>query len=459
MTIKSRFAALGIACAMAVSLAACGESITGATMDLPETMERGEPLPITTEYTYSNGQTPESAALEKMVDKLGLSYTTSDSNILTVDENGNLVAVTAGTADVTMTSKDGKISETKTINVVVSPTGIEMPETFQMSMDQPEDAFTATVVPEDATDAKITFTSGDTDVLTVAEDGTITALKDGEATVTATIDGTEVKSECVVTVLPSAEKITLSSTKLTLKPDASEQLTFTVLPENADTSHKVWYSSDESIATVDEDGNIKGVKDGTCEISLAMADQNATCKVTVSSKSNQSASGSANAGGSAAGSASASGGSSSTDSAASGGSSTYTPKVSAGDVAVPFSAAAGTDTIWTIDTSDAVYWSVIDNINAYRAAVGVGPLSSSDSYASIASNRAVQMAESGNLSHDGYQTSEIIASAYNSAASVVNAWANSPGHYAAMTNGAYTVCGVGCAFDADGCTMWCVTFG
>ena len=452
MTIKSRFAALGIACAMAVSLAACGESITGATMDLPETMERGETLPITTEYTYSNGQTPESAALEKMIDKLGLSYTTSDSNILTVDENGNLVAVTAGTADVTMTSKDGKISETKTINVVVSPTGIEMPETFQMSMDQPDDAFTASVVPEDATDAKITYTSGDTDVLTVAEDGTITALKDGEATVTATIDGTEVKSECVVTVLPSAEKITLSSTKLTLKPDASEQLTFTVLPENADTSHKVWYSSDESIATVDEDGNIKGVKDGTCEISLAMADQNATCKVTVSSKSNQSASagasGSANAGGSAAGSASASGGSSANS-----------PVASAGDAYVPFSIAAGTSEWFGIDSSDGVFWAVLDNINAYRAAVGVAPLTISDNLTSIANTRTDQMLMAGDMSHDGYQTAEIIAQNYNSAASVVNAWANSPGHYAAMTNAKYTVCGIACAFEESGTDYWCVTLG
>lgn len=443
---------LFLSAAMVLSLTACGESITGAAMELPETMEKGETLPITTEYTYSSGQTPDAAAIEKLVNKLGLSYTTSDPDILTVDVNGDLLAVAAGTAEVTMTSKDGKITETKTIRVVVSPTGIEMPEAFQMSMDQPEDAFTASVVPEDATDAKITFTSGDTDVLTVAEDGTITALKDGEATVTATIDGTEVKSECVVTVLPSAEKITLSSTKLTLKPEGNEQLTFTVSPENADTSHKVWYSSDESIATVDEDGNIKGVKDGTCEISLAMADQSAACKVTVSSKSNQSASagasGSANAGGSAAGSASASGGSSAS-----------TPNVSAGDVAVPFYETVGSQAWWTTNSNDAVYWAVLNNINAYRAAVGVAPLSASGDLTSIAVERTLQMVSSGVMSHDGYQTAEIIAQNYNSAASVVNAWANSPGHYAAMTNAKYTVCGIACAYEESGTDYWCVTFG
>lgn len=448
MTIKSRFAALGIACAMAASLTACGASITSATMELPETIEKGESLQIVTDYTYSNGQTPESAALDKMVDKLGLTYTSSDPDVLTIDENGNIVAVATGSADITMASKDGKINETKTINVVVTPTAIEMPDTFQMSMDQPEDKLTATVVPEDATDAKITFASGNTDVLTVADDGTLTAVKDGEATITATVDGTEVKSECVVTILPSAEKITLSNTKLTLKPEGNEQLTFTVSPENADTSHKVWYSSDESIATVDEDGNITALKDGTCEISLAMADQNATCKVTVSSKSNQSASGSANAGGSAAGSASASGGSSAS-----------TPNVSAGDVAVPFYETVGSQAWWTTNSNDAVYWAVLNNINAYRAAVGVAPLSASGDLTSIAVERTLQMVSSGVMSHDGYQTAEIIAQNYNSAASVVNAWANSPGHYAAMTNAKYTVCGIACAYEESGTDYWCVTFG
>ena len=237
-----------------------------------------------------------------------------------------------------------------------------------------------------------------------------------------------------------------------MEPDASEQLTFTVFPENADTSHKVWYSSDESIATVDEDGNIKGVKDGTCEISLAMADQNATCKVTVSSKSNQSASagasGSANAGDSASGSTSASGGSSSS-----------TSTVSAGDAAVPFSIAAGTSEWFGIDSSDAVFWAVLDNINAYRAAVGVAPLTISDSLTAIANTRTDQMLMAGDMSHDGYQTAEIIAQNYNSAASVVNAWAASPGHYAAMTNSKYTVCGIACAFEESGTDYWCVTLG
>ncbi len=206
MTGMKRFAALGIACAMTASLTACGASITSATMELPETLEKGETTPIVTDYTYSNGQTPDAAALEKMVGKLGLTYTSSDPDILTIDENGNIVAVASGSAEITMASKDGKINETKTVNVVVTPTSIDMPETFQMSMDQPEEKLTVSVLPEDATDAKITFASDEPDVLTVADDGTLTAGKDGKATITATVEGTEIKAECAVTILPSAEK-------------------------------------------------------------------------------------------------------------------------------------------------------------------------------------------------------------------------------------------------------------
>lgn len=422
---------LFLSAAMALSLAACGESITGAAMELPETMEKGETLPITTEYTYSNGQTPDAAAIEKLVNKLGLSYTTSDPDILTVDENGDLLAVAAGTAEVTMASKDGKITETKTVRVVVSPTGIEMPEAFQMSMDQPEDAFTASVVPEDATDAKITYTSGDTDVLTVAEDGTITALKAGEATVTAAIDGTEVKSECVVTVLPSAEKITLSSTKLTLKPDASEQLTFTVFPENADTSHKVWYSSDESIATVDEDGNIKGVKDGTCEISLAMADQSAACKVTVSSKSSQSA---AAAPASSAGAAAPS-------APASGDSTNAAPAPGAGHG------------VWTV-VGDPQSRPLMNDL---RASLGLGQLSWSDSLGDVAVERCKQLMV--DFSHNGMTAPEICAMNTPDAASTVAAWTGSSAHYAVMTNPSFTQVGIAHFYDGDGCHYWCACFG
>ena len=127
--------------------------------------------------------------------------------------------------------------------------------------------------------------------------------------------------------------------------------------------------------------------------------------------------------------------------------------------ALPFSMAAGTQEWFGVDFGDYICNAVVDNINQYRAAVGVAPLTCTADMSAIADSRCLAMVVNGVMSHDGNQTAEIIAQNYNSAASVVAGWANSPGHYAAMTNPNYTVCGVGCAFEESGWSYWCVTLG
>lgn len=86
-------------------------------------MKRGQALVATPEYAFDCA-TPETAELEKKLDKLEMHYTSSDPSILVVDDNGNLVAVGAGTAEVALSSKDGTVSTSKTLEVIVSPTEI-----------------------------------------------------------------------------------------------------------------------------------------------------------------------------------------------------------------------------------------------------------------------------------------------------------------------------------------------
>lgn len=95
------------------------------------------------------------------------------------------------------------------------------------------------------------------------------------------IDGTDITKECKITVLPSAEEVTLSDTSLQLGVGETKEVSFTFVPENAVTDYKFWYSGDESIATVEQDGKITGRKPGTCTISLGISDLNVSCKVTV----------------------------------------------------------------------------------------------------------------------------------------------------------------------------------
>lgn len=86
----NRIVAIGLAAAMAMSLSACGTSITGMSMNnMPDTMEKDQTLHISAEYAYT-GSTPETEKAEKLINELGLTYTSSNPDIISVDENGNL---------------------------------------------------------------------------------------------------------------------------------------------------------------------------------------------------------------------------------------------------------------------------------------------------------------------------------------------------------------------------------
>ena len=122
-SIRQKLTALSVSCALMVSLAGCGVNVTGVALDLPDSMEKGSTITATPEYTF-DGATPESSALSKKLDALDMSYSSSDPAVVMVDENGNIAAISAGTAEVALSSKDGKITASKTIEVVVTPTGI-----------------------------------------------------------------------------------------------------------------------------------------------------------------------------------------------------------------------------------------------------------------------------------------------------------------------------------------------
>ena len=437
MRLSAKLTALSLTAALL--LTGCGTSITGITLGVPQTMERGSTGVATPEYVYS-GATPEQARAEELADKLGLTWSSSDPAVVMVDADGNLAAVGTGTAEVALSSEDGKLSASGVIKVVVSPTGLTLPETLTLTEGGDGQSLAATVEPADATDYTITYASSDESVAAVDAAGNVTTVAAGEADVTAEIADKALTATCHVVVTPAVEALYLSEDAVTLGTGEEETLTLTAEPEEADVSAAVWTSSDESIATVDGEGTVTAVAEGEATVTATLGGVEAICEVTVSDKTSA---------------GSSSSGSSSGDS----GSGSSAPAASTAYGAIPFSLAAGTQEWWHIDSTDDAYWATLENINAYRAAVGVAPLSVDSGLSQIAYTRTLDMVRAGTMSHDGYQTPEIIAQNYNSAQSVVDAWAASPGHYAAMTDPGYTVCGIACEFEEGGATYWCVTFG
>lgn len=409
----------------------------------------------TPEYAY-DGETPEAAKADELVDKLGMSYTSSDPNVLTVDENGNITAVGIGTAEVAMSSKDGKITTSKVVEVVVTPVSLDMVDRITLTKEKNSKAkLEAVVQPEDATHVEIEFTSSNEDVATVNSDGEINAVDVGEATITASIKETDLTAECVVTVVPDIESIELSDTSLKLKKDGTAQLTATANPEGASIDGIAFASDAPDVATVDEKGNVTAIADGKATITASVGDVSAECVVTVDSTVSIPKTGSNGNSSSGSASSGTNGGSNDTSSSAS------APAASSSFEygALPMDPATDGETWWNIDSSDSAYWAVANNINAMRAEGGLSALTVSSSLSSIAHDRCVYLIANDVFSHDGATTAEILCSGATSASAACTGWKNSPSHYSNIMTPGYTQMGIACTYNtAYGVEVWCVTF-
>ena len=142
---------------------------------------------------------------------------------------------------------------------------------------------TAKLLPEDATDPTVTWTSSDPKVAKVDKTGLVTAVKGGNATITASAEGGSLTLTCDVTVIPRAESVTLDTKIKTLNEGDSFVLNATVNPSDAWDQRITWSSSDRNIATVNSSGRVTGVKDGTAVITVTTVDGGLTdtCTVTV----------------------------------------------------------------------------------------------------------------------------------------------------------------------------------
>ena len=145
---------------------------------------------------------------------------------------------------------------------------------------------TATVLPENATNKNVTWTSSDSNVAIVDTNGLITAIAAGTATITVTTEDGEFTANCSVTVTPKTiyvASVNLNATVITIKEGEAYQLIATVNPVNATNKNVAWTSSDNSIVRVNPNGLVTAISAGTATIITTTEDGGyiATCAVTV----------------------------------------------------------------------------------------------------------------------------------------------------------------------------------
>lgn len=141
----------------------------------------------------------------------------------------------------------------------------------------------ATVLPANADNKSVIWTSSDNSVATVDALGNVTAVGIGSARITATTAEGDLTAYCDVTVNTPVTGITLNKTQLTLKQGESESLTATVLPLYASDKSVTFTTSNSSVATVSADGKVYAVGVGTATITVTtnIGGKTASCTVTV----------------------------------------------------------------------------------------------------------------------------------------------------------------------------------
>ncbi len=138
---------------------------------------------------------------------------------------------------------------------------------------------TAIVLPDNAKDKTVTWSSSDENVATVdVATGEVTGVKAGTVTITATAnDGSGIKGTVEITVTPKIIEVSTVTAKpvdginTEVKINDTLALTAVVLPEDAEDKSVIWKSANETIATVDENGVVTGVAEGDVVITATSA--------------------------------------------------------------------------------------------------------------------------------------------------------------------------------------------
>lgn len=215
----------------------------------------------------------------------------SESHTISYSRGNNVAKLTLkvpfqGTMTITCTASGTNRSKTYTHTISCAPVDVMLyPTVMTLDMGQSQTLQWQFNPSNTQYGATVMFSSSDISIADVDFNGKITARGAGTTTITATTNYFTTAT-CQVTVNPMlATSINLNQSAMNLTVGSSQKLTATVLPAGTSDKSVTWTSSDESIATVDANGNVTGITTGLATITATTNDGSnlsASCAVTVS---------------------------------------------------------------------------------------------------------------------------------------------------------------------------------
>lgn len=233
-------------------------------VDLPaESME----MLLQSEHDLQATVTPADATFP------AITWTTSDPNVVTVDDKGTIIAVGCGTAVITATAQNGVAAsvEIEVTEVVAERVDIIGASSFYINE---SGLFKAEIFPADTTIQNVQWTTSDPKIISIDAKGNVKCLAEGIATITATQKNVTASIEVEVKV-KSVERIEIiSDSKIPnkLKMGKTMKLSATAYPSDATYTEITWESSNTEIATVDTFGKITPKGSGKVVITASTRD-------------------------------------------------------------------------------------------------------------------------------------------------------------------------------------------
>ena len=275
-TITAKVGSKTASCNVTVKVPLTGISLNKTTLAL----NRGVTETLTVNYNPSD-----------TTDSKTVTWSSENTSVAKVDQNGKITAVDVGTTNIL--AKVGSKTASCSVTVKAPLTGISLNKTTLSLRKQSTETLVVSYDPINTTDDKtVTWTSDNEEVATVSG-GTVSALKEGTATITATVGSCT--AQCVVTVEKENTEpvkkpltaISLDKATMNLKQGSTDTLTVTYTPgDTTDDKTVTWTSDNEEVATV-SGGTVSALKEGTATITATVGSCTAQCVVTVVPKQEQ----------------------------------------------------------------------------------------------------------------------------------------------------------------------------
>lgn len=167
---------------------------------------------------------------------------------------------------------DQMLDTVDNINVIYPVTGVSLNKTKESMFGGETLQLSASIAPQNATDKNVSWFSNHPEVATVDENGLVTAIKTGTVVITATTNDNLISAQCEITVTVPVKSIEIVDEELSGYVEENMQIYFNIEPNNSTNISVSWISSDESIATVNDNGEVLLLSPGEVTITAITED-------------------------------------------------------------------------------------------------------------------------------------------------------------------------------------------